>query len=337
MGKRNGLTDDEKENVTRSLAANETTLEIANKLNRDHRTIKRFVSNCCKQRTRSDKGKLRTINRRQLTALKRTASSHPLSNSKSIFSEAGLNVQSKSTRCRILRKIAKVKKATKQPPLKKIHKEKRVEWAKRYMKLDFRRVVFTDECRATLDGPDGWARGWLTTGTSTPVRFRRQQGGGGVMFWAGIHGKNLIGPFKIDEGVKLDSASYSKLLEDRFMPYVNSMPRQTRNQIILMHDNAPSHASRFTQRFLADNGFTGSRLMIWPSSSPDLNPIENYWAIFKLKLYEGGRQFSNNDDLWRTITETFASMDRTHIEILTSSMDNRVAEVLKRTGNYIYH
>ena len=54
------------------------------------------------------------------------------------------------------------------------------------MKLNFRRVIITDDCRATLDGPDGFCRGWLHTATEIPRRLRRQQGGGGVMFWAGI-------------------------------------------------------------------------------------------------------------------------------------------------------
>ena len=41
-------------------------------------------------------------------------------------------------------------------------------------------------------------------GSGVPCRFKLQQGGGGVMFWAGIVGKELIGPFKVDEGVKMN-------------------------------------------------------------------------------------------------------------------------------------
>ena len=58
------------------------------------------------------------------------------------------------------------------------------------MKLDFSKVIFTNECRATLDGPDGW----IIEGKS----LRRQQR---VMFWAGIVGDKLIGPFRVPEGV----------------------------------------------------------------------------------------------------------------------------------------
>lgn len=47
----------------------------------------------------------------------------------------------------------------------------------------FQTVLFTDECRVTLDGPDGWSSGQLVDDQRVPTRLRHQQGGGGVMFW----------------------------------------------------------------------------------------------------------------------------------------------------------
>ncbi|KAL0180242.1 hypothetical protein M9458_025684, partial [Cirrhinus mrigala] len=38
--------------------------------------------------------------------------------------------------------------------------------------------------------------------------------------------------------------------------------------LIFMQDNAPSHAS--------NKGLKDEKLMTWPPSSPDLNPIENF-------------------------------------------------------------
>ena len=67
-----------------------------------------------------------------------------------------------------------------------------------YMKTNFQTVLFTDKCR--------------------PTRLRRQQGGGGVMFWAGILGKDLVGPFRVPEGVKMTSAKYVEFLTDHFLP-----------------------------------------------------------------------------------------------------------------------
>ena len=114
----------------------------------------------------------------------------------------------RSTRNNILNDVAKVVKVGKKPPLSKKNKTARMEWARRYMKCDFNQVLFTDECRATLDGPDGFSRGWLADGSVRPSRSRRQQGGGGVMFWAGIVGSTIVGPFIVEEGVKLNSQNY---------------------------------------------------------------------------------------------------------------------------------
>ena len=113
----------------------------------------------------------------------------------------------KTTRFQTLKSLAKVMKPIKQPPLGERHKTKRLEWARRYIKTDFHNVLFTDECRATLDGPDGWSSGWLLHGCQPEVGIRRQQCGGGVMFWAEIKGDSIIGPFKVELGVKIHSES----------------------------------------------------------------------------------------------------------------------------------
>ena len=54
-------------------------------------------------------------------------------------------------------------------------------------------VLFTDDTRATLDVPDGWGKGWV----GNNIRFRRQQGEGGFMIWAGIIGDELVGPVRV--------------------------------------------------------------------------------------------------------------------------------------------
>lgn len=56
----------------------------------------------------------------------------------------------KTTICRILKTVVKQLKLVTTPPLKDLHKQSRLQWAKDYMKIELSTVLFADECRATL-------------------------------------------------------------------------------------------------------------------------------------------------------------------------------------------
>ena len=102
------------------------------------------------------------------------------------------------------------------------------------MKTDMNFVLFTDESRATLDDPDGWAKGWVYNGEQAPTRLRCQQGGGGVMIWAGIIGDELIGPVHVPEGVKLISDTYCQFLKNELEPWPDDVPLSRLKKIIFI-------------------------------------------------------------------------------------------------------
>lgn len=130
------------------------------------------------------------------------------------------------------------------------------------MKTDFQQVLFTDEARATLDdGPDGGVKVWSPTGAAIPHHVRRQEGGGVVMFWAGIIGDTLLGPFRVPEGVKLTSQTNIQFLDEHLSPWLYDLPLLCRRQLIFMHDNAPAHVAKATTSFLASLGIKGETLM----------------------------------------------------------------------------
>ena len=335
MGRAKDLTDEEKQTIIKETAKKTSCAAIARILGRHVRTIQRFLRNPSTRKVRSDKGELKAVNTRDIRKIKREVFKKPGSTSKAIFENAGLNEVPKTTRNRILRTISKVRSPEKKPPLTQRHMRLRVEWARSYMKQDMKCVLFTDETRATLDGPDGWSKGWVGFEGKLHHRFQRHQGGGGVMLWAGIVNNELVGPIMVREGVKINSANYCALLDEVLVPWLQNQTLDRRKKLVFMQDNAPSHSARATKEYLASLGFKDQNLMVWPPNSPDLNPIENLWSILKRKVYSNGKQFSSKTELWEAIQVAMRSIDSTTIENLTNSVNERIFEVINRNGRCI--
>ena len=277
----------------------------------------------------------RVTTSKDLRKIKRTLSAKPHSTNKDILDHAGVTKISKRTRNRILKQMADQRAPTKCPPLSDINGQKRLASATKYLKTDFHNVLWTDETRSTLDGSDGWTKGWLLKGASPRLRNKRQQEGRGVMIWAGIFGSDIVEPFLAPDGVKMNSVNYCSFLEDNLLPWLNSQNDDIKHNLIVQQDNVPSHASWFTKARLSDQGIFDERLMDWPPRSTDLNPIENLWSIIKRKVYENGHQFSNKKDLRERIKEVSSQISPEEEQNLTFSVDRRLMDLIKIKGKWI--
>ena len=90
--------------------------------------------------------------------------------------------------------------------------------------------------------------------------------------------------------------------------------------------------------WLADQQF---QIMAWPPFSPDLNPIENLWAVLKAKIYEIHpeiRSMPDNEDTLRFLTSTaqeaWSAIDTDMLNNLAVTMPHRVQQVLDNDGWY---
>ena len=73
-------------------------------------------------------------------------------------------------------------------------------------------------------------------------------------------------------------------------------------------------------------------LLEWPSRSPDLNPMENLWAIMARRVYANNRQYATVDELQRAIWDAFLSVPQEVITNLVNSMPNRMFQLINRNG-----
>ena len=74
--------------------------------------------------------------------------------------------------------------------------------------------------------------------------------------------------------------------------------------------------------------------MIWPSQSPDLNPIEHLWGVVKRKLGEYQEAPKGMHELWKRVGEVWSNIDVETCRSLIRSLESRVQAVLKAKGGH---
>ena len=224
MGRGKDLTEEDKSIIIKEIVTGNIPGAIAKEIGRHVATVKRFLQSPSKRKPRRDLRVLKSVTKRDFSRLRRSLRKMSWATSAKLFEEACLVNVPKTTRNRLLRMVAAIKSPSKKLSLTPRHKRLRMEWSKRYMKTDMNLVLFTDESRATLDDPNGWAKGWVYNGDTCHSRMRRQQGGGEVMIWAGIIGDELVGPFRVPDGLKLTAATYCEFLKKALEPWLDDLP-----------------------------------------------------------------------------------------------------------------
>jgi transposase len=220
------------------------------------------------------------------------------------------------------------------PLLTPAHKAARLAWAlpRRGMTAaNWSRVIFSDETYIYRLGTSPsryvWCRSdddfaaWRVTPTA-------KYGGGAIMIWAAISVHGLSDLVAIEGN--LNAAGYIPILQQHLVPLVHR--HFPDGNAIFMQDNAPCHTALATMEWIKERDFGH---MVWPANSPDLNPIENVWALFKRAV---ARQPipANKDALWiniqRAAQEFWGPERQAQIAHMIETMPARLEAVIKAHG-----
>ncbi len=118
---------------------------------------------------------------------------------------------------------------------------------------------------------------------------------------------------------------YQEMLEHFILPSADKLYGDA--DFIFQQDLAPAHTAKGTKSWFNDHGVI---VLDWPANSPDLNPIDNLWAIIKRKMRD--TRPNNADDLKAAIKATWASITREQCHRLISSMPRRIDAVIHAKG-----
>ncbi|KAK2578417.1 hypothetical protein KPH14_012769 [Odynerus spinipes] len=181
MGRGQSLSEKEKGAILAYTEEDLSIREISRRLGRSHKVILNFINNPDTY-GRNKKGgpKKKLTPRTERTIIK--AASNTQKSCNQIVKECNLDV-SRWTVYRVLKNNSYItrQKLKSAPKLLTRHKIARLEYARENMNRDWNRVIFSDEKKFNLDGPDGYNSYWRDLRKDPRYFSKRNFGGGSLM------------------------------------------------------------------------------------------------------------------------------------------------------------
>src|SRR6476659_1066894 len=152
---------------------------------------------------------------------------------------------------------------------------RRARWIKYQDRIEPERLVFIDETWTRTDMAP--LRGWAPRGERLTAEVAHGRGGT-VTFLAALRHDRIDAPWFIEGPIA--RASFRVYVEKVLLPTLRP------GDVVIM-DNLGSHKGKAVRRAIRA---AGARLFYLPKYSPDLNPIEQFFAKFKHWLRQAARR-----------------------------------------------
>ena len=309
---------------------------VADVFNRDQSTVSRVCRSVsvgiCRKR-QLPVGRPNALTPRNVRELKRIAIRSPFSSYSAYLAELGPTISGEVTPHTIgnyLRGAGiNCYTCAKKPALTERHARARMDWARRHLNWtqeQWRGVLFSDETTMSLRGNTNRKKVHARAGQKlsrkhvVPTeKFSKK-----VMFW-GCFSYHGLGVLRRVVG-SMNQESYLGVLRDALPVARESFFCGQR--FVFQQDNARCHTTASVTAWISRNDI---ELMGWPAQSPDINPIENLWALLKSRTYEHG-PFKSEEELVRRALYSWNQLGPNEIHRLIDSMPARCAAVIEAGG-----
>lgn len=194
----------------------------------------------------------------------------------------------------------------------------RVEWCIQHKNFDWSNVWFSDETYIEINQSTlpVWHKKSEKPTVAKP-KFAAK-----IMCWGAISTRFMT-KLAIVQGT-MTAQRYVDILQAYLITGCRGFNAR---KAVFQQDNASSHTAKLTKSFFASKHLN---VIPWPANSPDLNPIENIWAILKQNVEK--RVVHNKEELVKVVEEEWTKINLDLIYNTIDSMPKRIAQVLERGG-----
>ena len=297
--------------------------------------MKRFYDGefCERKRT----GRPRKTSREEDSILLRVADEHFGSSvgklSEIAANEYGLHICAKTFKRRLKEHKYVWRHAAAHSVLSDSHKQKRLQWARAHANDTVKQwedTIFSDEKKWEVQ--HRLAFGWARRGRR--IHIPRFTFPATFQSWGyfSAHGVGPLHVYRRGSRNTLDGPTFVEILRDILLPHARRS--FGRHAWRFVQDNAPCHRAIVVKTFLSTSGVVA---LDWPANSPDLNPIENLWAVVAQRV-DASKPHNHQwtfDEYESVVEDKWKSVDRRTLRNLARSMPKRIQMVIAADGGRI--
>lgn len=208
------------------------------------------------------------------------------------------------------------KKVQEKAKLTPVHKKSRETWAKKHLKDNWRKMIFSDSKIFRI----GTAGNRVRTRGPAKIKHKDKYSGQFHVWWAFSY--HRIYPPQIAK-VTMNSAEYIKMLQ-------KTLGTEYDKGNILIQDKATCNMSKKTAKWLTDHHI--KYYTDWPTKGIDMNVIEHVWGTLEQEKRE--KDFKSVDTMKRWAMKRMKNFPLSKLRRYIDSMPLRMQAVVAAKGGY---